>query len=384
MTRKVTGLSRINGLSKKRLLEISKKAKDPRRSWGNKKHLLSDILVITLLAVICDCNSWQEIHDFAVFRHDWLKTFLELPNDIPSRVTFIRFFTFVKPDVLEDIYREWVRPFVGSLNSKHICIDGKTIRTASKFSGSPIHLLSAYVCENYLSIGQVKTANHSNEITAIPELLKAFDLTGATITIDAIGCQKSIAKLITDSHGHYILQVKDNQRTLREEVSEFLLWAPTDKIERKKLSRYTFCTKEHGRITRWKVLATQDVVWFESIKDWQHLHSFILVERITTKNEGTSSEISYYISSLQVNAKTFSKLIREHWRVENSLHWVLDVVFDEDHCRIHNQFAPQNLNILRKMAIALLRNNHSFDASLKRKQKFAAYNSDFLLSLFMD
>jgi predicted transposase YbfD/YdcC len=380
--KKVYNLSNFNGVSKKRLIEIVSKIPDPRRKFGNIRHLLVDLLVITIFAVVCGCNGWTQIHDYAIDKQEWLKTLLELPNGIPLRSTFKRFLGWMNPVHLEESYREWVKPYVGSLNSKHLCIDGKEIRLAEKMEKTTINMVSAYVCEDDVPIGQIRVDSKSNEITAIPQLLKAFDLTGAIVSIDAIGCQRQFAQIINQGHGYYLFHAKDNQPTLHAEMEEYLTWAQADPIEKKFITRARDSCAWHGRITHWDVVASSNVGWFESIKDWPGLSSAIMVTRTVTKGGETKCHTSVYVSSYQATAKVFCKMIRDHWRIENNLHWVLDIEFNEDKCTIRKGNAPQNLSLIRKMALVLLRNDHSLNVSIQRKQRYALLHNDYLLNLF--
>ena len=366
-------------LSLKRLKESMRHIKDPRRERGNFRHLLVDILVITLLGMICGCESWEEIHDYGKTKKAWLKTILTLKKGIPSADTFRRLFERINPEELEKMYREWVTPYVGSCMQKQINIDGKTIRGA----GTRLHMVSAWIREDGVTLGQARTEEKSNEIIAIPELLATLDIAGGTVSIDAIGCQRKICKKVIEKGADYLFAVKMNQPTLYEEINEYFQWAVEDEVESKILSRYETIEKGHGRITRRRVTATNEVAWFESKSDWACLRSFVMVERKTIKGEKESYEKQYYISSVQVGAEKFYQLVRNHWSIENQLHWVLDVTFNEDRILIGKGHSAQNLSLLRKIALALLKNTPSIKASLRRKQNIAGWDNDFLSSIFL-
>lgn len=374
-------MQRKRQLSIQRLVGLCKRIEDPRRVWGNKRHELFAILVIALLSIISGCESWEEIHDYGKMKQKWLRSILPLPNGIPSESTFRRVFARIKPEALEEAYREWVWPYIGSCHEKQICVDGKTVRGVSKRSEQRLHMVSAWVREDGIALGQVKTQEKSNEITAIPNLLNALDIRGSVVSIDAMGCQRNIAKTIITREAHYLLAVKDNQPTLHEDIKEYFAWAREDSVEKSRLIQHTEVSFDHGRTTRWRVLTTKDTVWFEDKSKWVMLHTLICVERKTERAGNTSIHTAYYISSLDADAAMFLRLTRGHWSVENQLHWLLDVTFCEDSSLVYKDHAPVNLSLLRKMALSLLRLDASSKASVARKRRMAAYDNDFALSL---
>lgn len=342
-----------------------------------------DILVITLLAIVCGCETWKDIWLYGVQKKGWLSTFLRLPNGIPSVCTFRRTFLWIKPEALEDVYRKWVRPYVGSCQGKQVCFDGKTVCGVGRHGEVILHMVSAWVRKDGVTIGQIRTDGKSNEITAIPKLIEQVDIRGGTVTIDAMGCQKAIAEAVIAGEGQYVLAVKQNQPTLYEEVEEYFRWAVSDKIEQQHLSHYTQKDFGHGKITHWRVTATKNTVWFESKRDWTALRSFVMVERTTEKGGNNTQECAYFISSLEADSATFQRLIRGHWGIENQLHWMLDCQFNEDACLIHKGNAPENLSLIRKMALALLKRDTSSKLSIRSKQKLAGWNNDFALSMVL-
>lgn len=374
-------MEREKMLSLKRLKEGCGRIKDPRRVWGNKRHSLTNILIIALLGIISGCEGWEEIHDYAYMKQGWLRTILPLPNGVPSESTFRRVFARIKPEALEEMYRIWVKPYIGSCLHKQICVDGKTVCGVNRRSDARLHMVSAWVREDGIALGQIKTDEKSNEITAIPQLLAQLDIEGATVTADAMGCQKRIAQTIVDGGGSYLLAVKDNHPTLHEEIKEYFAWAQEDPVESKHLGHYKETSFEHGRKVRWRVTATTDVVWFEDKSQWSDLRAFVKVERTREHKGNVSTEEAYYISSLEADAAKFLHLIRGHWSVENQLHWLLDVAFSEDDCSIHTGHAPQNLSLLRKMALSLIRLESTLKAGVARKRKMAAFDNDFALSI---
>jgi predicted transposase YbfD/YdcC len=244
-----------------------------------------------------------------------------------------------------------------------------------------LHIVSAWVREDGISLGKLKVAEKSNEINAIPDLLESLEISGSVVTIDAMGCQKDIAKKIIEGEANYVLAVKLNHPTLYEEIKEYFDWAREDSIEKKHLDVYKETTFDHGRMVAYTTFVTTDIIWFEGIKDWQALRSFILVERVRTEKNTTSTEQAFFVSSLQADAKYCSHLVRGHWSVENQLHWMLDVAFHEDECAAHTGNAPQNLSLLRKMALACIRKDTSVKASVARKRKIAGWDNAFALRL---
>lgn len=309
-----------------------------------------------------------------------LRQVLGLRHGVPSPSTMRRVIGMIKPEALEQVYREWVKPYVGNCIGKQISVDGKTIRGASNMGEINFHMLSAWVHEDGLSIGQVKTEEKSNEITAIPKLLSVLDIAGGVVSIDAMGCQRAIAAQIIEQEAQYVLAVKGNQPTLLNEIEEYFTWAQADPIEAKALYRYQKVEKGHGRISKWEVRCC-DSSWFEDKSKWPLLRTFICVERTITRGEATSKEKAYFISSLQADAATFYRLVRNHWGIENALHWSLDVSFQEDASLLHEPNAVQNLSLLRKMALALIRSDSSRKASVNRKRKMAAIEDEFALLL---
>ena len=286
----------------------------------------------------------------------------------------------IKPGALEEVYRAWVKPYIGSCLGKQINVDGKTIRGASNMGEANVHMVSAWVAEDKITMGQIRTEEKSNEITAIPPLLAALDIRGGIVSTDALGCQKAIAKQIIAQEAQYLFAVKGNQPTLFEEIRQYFDWVRIDPVEKRFLQEYVHTEQEHGRITKWKVY-TCDAGWFEDRADWSLLHTFICVERTCIHGENTSREQAFFISSLQADATTFHRLVRNHWSIENRLHWTLDVSFHEDASLMHEANAVQNISLLRKFALAAILSDSSRKASVNRKRKMAAIDDRFALAL---
>lgn len=366
-------------LSIERLVSLlEEELDDPRREGGNLQHKLVDVLVLVLLGVICGCEKWIEIEDYATANEAWLRDYLELPNGIPSNDTYRRVLERIQPKQLEAAYRSWVLPYVGGCCGKQIAVDGKTICGASsQLDNSKLHIVSAWVKEDQISLGQLRTSEKSNEITAIPELLRLLDVRGAVVTIDAMGCQTAIAEEIVKQEANYVLAVKQNQGNLYEAMSEYFTWAESDLIEKNQLLTWQYEEHEHGRHCHRKVEVTHDVGWYTSTKEWKQLSAMIRVTRRCKRDGKETEEQAYYISSAPLNAKRFAELVQGHWSIENSLHWSLDAVFGEDAAMLHTGHAPENFSVVRKIAKALLQNEKTFKASAPRKSKRASYMPDY-------
>ena len=302
--------------------------------------------------------------------------------------TYRRVFERLKAEQVEKVYREWVMPFVGGCIGKQVAIDGKTICGASnarekneKEAEGKIHMISAWVCEDRISIAQEKTNEKSNEITKIPEILSMIDVYGAVVSIDAMGTQTAIAETIVNAEGNYVLGLKQNQPTLYENVKEYFDWAREDECEKKNLSVETYNEGGHGRVTHRRVEVTNDVSWLEEKTRWKNLSSLICVTRRTDRNGNISNEESFYIASFPMSAKDAAHYVQSHWGIENRLHWSLDMVFHEDDCKIHTDNAPQNLSVLRKMAKVILQNDTSRKISIRRKSNIALMDNDYAFHL---
>lgn len=346
-----------------------------------KLHSLTDMLVIAICAVICDMDSWVDVELFGQCKEQWFRTFLKLPNGIPSHDTFGRVFSLLDPEALSRCLGGWLsalsREFTGQ-----IAIDGKTMRGSfDRAAGqSPLHLVSAYAAEARLTLGEVATEAKSNEITAIPELLKVLFLKGCIVSIDAMGCQREIARQIVEQEGDYVLGLKGNQTTMHAEVKEFFEAARSDDFEGVPHSFYEEVDKGHGRVETRKCWATSDVQWFEDLAKWPGLRSFVAVESTRVLGDQTSTEMRYFISSLDgKDAGKLARAIRQHWAVENELHWVLDVVFHEDLSRVRDRNAAHNFSILRRFALNLLKQTPYRKASIRGSRKAASLDENYLL-----
>jgi predicted transposase YbfD/YdcC len=359
------------------------KLADPRIN-RTRRHELFDIIVMTICGVICGCKNWVEIEVYGKKKLDWLKTFLKLPNGIPSHDTFGRVFARIKPEAFQACFRCWVQTLAETLGIKQIAIDGKTLRRShDRSSGkSALHLVSAWATANHLTLGQVAVDDKSNEITAIPKLLELLDLSGAIVTIDAMGCQKEIAKKIRDRDGHYVLAVKENQERLWTDIQDRF----TAELEKdsKDASYSYYKTKErgHGRMETRQYFTILDPVGIRDQELWQDLRtiSMVISER-QVKGKESTIEIRYFIGSKAGKAKEYSSYIRGHWGIENSLHWLLDMTFDEDHSRLRKDHGPENFGLLRRLAISLLKNDKTCKGSIRSKQLQAIMDDQLLTNM---
>ena len=349
---------------------------DP-RIQRNKKHLLIDIIVLSIIAVICGAESWDSIEMFGKSKKDFLSKILKLPNGIPSHDTINRVFSLIRADKFEQLFTQWAQTLKAPGISKEvIAVDGRSIRGSkdSYHDKSAIHLVNAWANSNGLVLGQVKTDEKSTEVTAIPELLKILDIEGCIVTIDAQGTQKQIAETIIEKQADYILALKGNQRYLKDDVESTFLRQQPDSIDET-------LEKGHGRIETRKCEVINKIDFLDQKEQWAGLKN---LARITAQREirdTVTTEVRLYISSVEADAKEFNCYIRQHWAVENLLHWTLDVTFREDAQRKRNGKAAQNFALVKKIALNLLKKEESKRMSLKNKRLVAAWDNEFLFKI---
>jgi len=358
---------------------------DPRRN--NARHKLIDILTIAMFAVICGADGWEDIAEYGRAKLSWLKTFLELPHGIPSHDTFGDVFAKLRPEAFERCFMQWMEKMVQLSGGKLVAIDGKSLRRSFEQGwdkSGMAHIVSAFVAANQMVFAQVKTEGKGQELSAIEKLLELLELNGAVVTIDALGCQKEIARQILNAHGHYLLQVKENQPTLREKLQSLFTEARLDNFKGVEHDYFTETDGDHGRIETRRLWVCRDVSLLGELgEQWPGLKSLILVERTREVDGKTSVELSCYISSLdrRTRAKRLAGHIRGHWSVENNLHWQLDVSFREDERRIRKGHGAENFSRLCRMALNLLKAEKTAKVGIAIKRKKCGWDNGYLLKV---
>ena len=362
------------------IVDHFKRLKDPRVD-RTKQHSLMDIIVITVCATICGADGWVGIELIGIEKYAWFKTFLDLPNGIPSHDTFRRVMAALDPAQFKNCFLSFINSIREITQGEVIPIDGKTLRRSFDKQGgkSAIHMVSAWAGKNGLVLGAVKVDDKSNEITAIPELLNLIAINGCIVTIDAMGCQKEIAKKIVEGQGDYVLAVKGNNKNLYEDLQLFFKDSVEEKT--KDIDYYETFDCDHGRLDRRKYWITSNIEWLDGKDRWKGLKSIGMSITESTKGEVTTSEARFYISTLDADAKIFGNSVRSHWGIETSLHGILDVTFREDDCRIRKGNAPENLATVRHLALSLLKQETSYKRGMAIKRLKAAMNTDYLVKV---
>jgi predicted transposase YbfD/YdcC len=366
------------------VLRLASLATDPRRH--NRLHPLPQMIVMALVAILCGADGWDDVADFCLVRESWFKGFLLLPRGIPSHDTFGRVFARLDPLQLEEVLRQWMNSLNIASGGKLIAIDGKSLRRSFEHAwdtSGMAHVVSAFASDNRLVLAQLGVLDKENEITAIPKLLAMIDLKGSTTTIDAIGCQREIAKQITDAKGHYILQVKQNQPTLHSKVKALLDEAILEQMSGWKGSVFQDVDAGHGRIETRGVWLTTEVkhLGADLLALWPSVKAIVAVQRVREvmgKTPHVSTERHYYIlSDAKCTAQRAGEIIRGHWSIENSLHYVLDVSFNEDQSRVRKGHGAENLSRLRRLTANLLRLNPT-KRSIKGQRKRCGWSDEYL------
>lgn len=357
------------------LITILEEVPDP-RVRATVDHELPDILTIALCTILCGGDSFYDMEEFGRVRLDWLKTFLRLRHGAPTHDTYNRVFQAMDPDQFSDCLSRWTQSVRAVLGGEVVALDGKAMRRALNKGEDPRVIVSAWATESGLLLGQRNVKDQSNEITAVPDLLRALELAGCIVTADALHCQKNTAKEIKEADAEYVLALKGNQGTAFGEVKTFL----DEAIARNEAHLVTWATtdKEHGRLEVRRYWQSEKLDWFADRGEWEGLKSVGVVEARRTVGGKESVERRYYLSSLSNDVERFAKAVRGHWSVENSLHWVLDVVFGEDDSRARSGYAAENLAATRRLAINLLRRDKTCKRSLKGKLMRAAIDPDYL------
>jgi predicted transposase YbfD/YdcC len=359
--------------------------KDPRIE-RTKLHQLLDIIVIAICAIICGADDWVEVELFGNAKLAWLKTFLELPNGIPSHDTFGRVFARLNAEQFQQCFLAWMQAVSAVTRGQVIAIDGKVLRgSCNRMLGKAgIDMVSAWATANHLVLGQVKVDDKSNEITAIPKLLQVLEIAGCIVTIDAIGCQTEIAQAIVDLDADYVLAVKENQGHLYEDIQGLFDAAHEVNFQDVPHESYKTTDKGHGRLEIrqcWIIADTTLINYLRNRAGWPNLRTIVKVVAERRVNGETSREARYFISSLEGDARRMLKAVRGHWGIENSLHWVLDIAFDEDHQRVRKDNGPANFAVLRHIALNLLKQDKTVKAGIKAKRLKAGWDEPYLLKV---
>jgi predicted transposase YbfD/YdcC len=351
------------------------------RQSGKVVYLLDEVLLFCLLAVLGGAETFVDIARFGEKKINLLRRFRPFHDGTPSHDHLGDIFATLDAGQFQRCFVAWVAALTGT-PADVIAIDGKTLRRSYQKKGAkaPIHMVSAFATRQRLVLGQVKVADKSNEIVAIPALLAMMAIEGSIVTIDAMGCQREIAQQILDQKADYVLALKGNQGTLREDVEVFAAEQKANGFKNTKVSRHQTVDGDHGRIETRTYTAIHDVAWLQERHDWPGLQGVVMVESVRESADKIERETRFYITSLAWLAIQLGPVIRSHWAVENSLHWVMDMIFRDDECRIRTDHAPANFTTLRHMALNLIRKAPGKD-SLRLKRKVAAWDDDFLASL---
>jgi len=365
-------------------LKYFEEVEDPRMEHHrNRLHRLMDMIVITILGTLCGADTWTEIEEFAIEKYDWLKTFLELPNGIPSHDTFGRVFSIMDSQKFEACFYSWIHSLEIDTNNEIIAIDGKTLRGSgnTRKNQKALHLVSAWAVNNRVMLGQVKTQEKSNEIEAIPRLLSILDISNSIVTIDAMGCQKNISQQIIEGKADYVLSLKENQANLYQNVKTLFDLGKEKEFNKISHQRKVEEVNDHGRreTRTYTLLSAKDPSI--STLGWPGLKSIGMLEVIRTTNNQTEKSKRFFITSLEGDINGFMKAVRKHWDIEINLHWTLDVSFKEDLNRTRSGHSAQNLAIVRRIALNLLKQEKTNKRGIACKRKVSGWSNRYLLKV---
>ena len=373
------------------LIEHFQDLPDPRVN-RTKDHELIDVLTIAICTLLCAGESFNDMEDFGLAKEAWFKTFLSLPNGIPSHDTFNRVFAALDPQAFGECFMAWTQSLRRAVAQEIVALDGKALRRALDADQNSKVIVSAWAQSNGLVLGQLKVADKSNEITALPKLLRALELSGCIVTVDAMGTQKQIAKEIKEADADYVMALKGNHEVVHQEVKSFLDATVAAAAAARRpgvrpaaavasLARLHTVEKDHGRIETRRYYQSAALDWFADRGQWAGLQTVGLVEAEREVGGNRTVERRYYLSSLPLGVETFARAVRGHWSVENSLHWVLDVQMGEDASRARTGYAAENLATLRRLALNLLKREPTKKRGIRGKQLNASWDHAYLLRL---
>jgi predicted transposase YbfD/YdcC len=357
---------------------------DPRMD-RTKLHKLLDILVIAICAVIAGADNWEDVEEFGKARIEWFQTILEIPNGIPSHDTFTRVFARLDPEQFQACFMRWIAAVSEVISGQVVAIDGKVLRRSHDkgIGQAAIDMVSAWATANRLVLGQVKVDQKSNEITAIPQLLEALEISGCIVTIDAMGCQVDIAKKIIERGADYVLGLKENQGHLYEDTRRLFADLEDSQYQAYRLDYDKTVNKDHGRIEIRECWTISDPEILQHLRGFANWKNLLTVSRIRSQRwigEDKTCEDRYHIASI-TGAKRVLSTVRSHWGIENELHWVLDIAFDEDRCRVRKDHGPENLALLRHIALNLLKQEKTCKRGIQGKRLLAGWNQAYLLKV---
>jgi predicted transposase YbfD/YdcC len=373
------------------LIEHFEKLPDPRVN-RTKDHDLIDVVIIALCSLLCAAESFYDMEEFGLAKQEWFKTFLGLRNGIPSHDAFNRLFAALDPEKFLECFLAWTQSVRQAVDQEIVALDGKALRRAMAGDQSIKYIVSAWAEDNGLVLGQLKVADKSNEITAVPRLLRVLELSGCIVTLDAMGCQRNIAKEIIEADADYVLALKGNQETVHEEIKTFLDAAlaqeqgpglPGAKLSQAAatLAQWETVEKDHGRLETRRYYQSDQLDWFADRAKWEGLQSVGMVEAKRESNGQSTVERRYYLSSLPLGVETFARAVRCHWGIENKVHWTMDVCFREDQSRVRTGYAAENLATLRRLALNVLKQEKTKKRSIRGKMLNASWNHSYLLRL---
>jgi predicted transposase YbfD/YdcC len=373
------------------LVEHFKSLVDPHVD-RTKDHDLIDVLVIAMCALLCGAESFNDMEDFGKAKEEWFRTFLKLRNGIPSHDTFNRVFAALDPQEFLECFLRWTQSLRQAVDREIVAVDGKALRRAMNRKENLKYVVSAWADSNSLVLGQLKVTDKSNEIIAVPELLRVLELSGCIVTLDAMGCQKKIAREIIEADADYVLALKGNQETVHEEVKSFLdativetqaarVPGAKPSAAAARLVQVRKVEKDHGRLEIRHYYQSDQLGWFADLKKWEGLKSVGVVESTREVNGEQTVERRYYLSSLALDVELFARAVRSHWGVENKVHWVMDVCFNEDQSRARAGYAAENLATLRRLALNMLKREKTKKRGIKGKQLNASWDHAYLLKL---